>query len=88
MLTSFYPFLQKMSMNSAKMGTVLLRLVTLASLALVVAGNGDIYIVVMHGDPVVSYDGGIEGFSPTAVDLEEEFDVTRYTPSGFLSVFE
>lgn len=60
-----------------KMVTVLLGWVVLALLLLLVAGNGDIYIVVMDGDPVVSYDGGIEGFSPTAVDFVEDIDVTR-----------
>lgn len=61
----------------AKMGTVLLGWVVLDLLLLLVAENGGIYVVVMDGDLVVSYDGGIEGFAPTAVHFEEEIDVTR-----------
>jgi hypothetical protein len=44
----------------------------------VVLGTHDVYIVTMEGDPVVSYQGGVEGFPATAVDLDEEMDVTRY----------
>ena len=47
-------------------------------LRLLVLGRGDVYIVTMEGEPVVSYNGGIEGFSATASDLEEEMDITRY----------
>jgi hypothetical protein len=44
----------------------------------VVLGTHDVYIVTMEGDPVVSYRGGVEGFPATAVDLDDEMDVTRY----------
>lgn len=47
----------------------------------VVLGTHDVYIVVMEGDPVVSYRGGVDGFPATAVDLDEEMDVTRYLPT-------
>jgi hypothetical protein len=43
----------------------------------VVLGTHDVYIVTMEGDPVVIYRGGVEGFPATAVDLDEEMDVSR-----------
>jgi hypothetical protein len=44
----------------------------------VVLGTHDVYIVTMEGEPVVSYRGGVEGFPATAMDLDDELDVTRY----------
>lgn len=49
----------------------------LAFLGVLVSGNGDIYIVVMQGEPVVNYRGGVEGFVSTAPDSDEKIDVTR-----------
>jgi hypothetical protein len=40
-------------------------------------GTHDVYIVTMEGDPVVSYRGGVQGFPATAVDSDEEIDLTR-----------
>ena len=51
--------------------------VVAAALSLLVLANGEIYIVNMIGEPVVSYTGGIEGLPPTAIDLVDDFDVTR-----------
>lgn len=48
-----------------------------AFLPLLVLVSGDVYIVTMEGEPVVSYGGGIEGFSATSLDLVEELDITR-----------
>lgn len=45
-------------------------------LPLLVLVTGDVYIVTLEGEPVVSYSGGIEGFSATSVDLSEEMDIT------------
>jgi hypothetical protein len=42
-----------------------------------VLGTHDVYIVTMEGDPVVSYRGDVDGFPATAVDLDEEMDVSR-----------
>ncbi|AQK81150.1 Subtilisin-like protease SBT2.6 [Zea mays] len=39
-------------------------------------GTHDVYIVTMEGDPVVSYRGGVQGFPATAVDSDEEIDLT------------
>ncbi|AQK66756.1 Subtilisin-like protease SBT2.6 [Zea mays] len=49
----------------------------------VVLGTHDVYIVVMEGDPVVSYRGGVDGFPATAVDLDEEMDVTSEAVTSY-----
>lgn len=41
-------------------------------------GRAEIYIVMIEGDPVISYKGGVNGFEATAVDSDEKIDVTRY----------
>lgn len=46
-------------------------------LPFLVIGSGDIYIVTMEGEPIVSYSGGVEGFAPTATDSVEEMNITR-----------
>lgn len=51
--------------------------VLFALLPLLAFGQGDVYLATVEGEPVVSYSGGIEGFSATAVDPAEEFDITR-----------
>lgn len=43
----------------------------------VVLGTHDVYIVTMEGEPVVSYRGGVEGFPATAIDLDEDMEITR-----------
>ncbi|CAD6335535.1 unnamed protein product [Miscanthus lutarioriparius] len=48
-----------------------------------VLGTHDVYIVTMEGDPVVSYQGGVEGFPATAVDLDEEMDVTSEAVASY-----
>ncbi|KAL4205347.1 hypothetical protein AMTRI_Chr01g114170 [Amborella trichopoda] len=40
----------------------------LVILCFLVHGNGEIYIVTVQGEPVVTYQGGIDGFSATAID--------------------
>ncbi|XP_068643871.1 subtilisin-like protease SBT2.5 [Aristolochia californica] len=57
------------------MRAMVLLLAVLALLGLLVSGDGDIYIVTMHGEPVVSYTGGIEGFDPTALEFGEKIDI-------------
>lgn len=47
-------------------------------LLLLVLVRGDVYIVTMEGEPVVNYNGGVEGFSATSLDLAEELDISRY----------
>ncbi|RWR75225.1 Peptidase S8/S53 domain-containing protein [Cinnamomum micranthum f. kanehirae] len=51
----------------------------LAFLGALVSGNGDVYIVIMEGEPVVSYRGGLEGFAATASDSDEKINVTSET---------
>ncbi|KAL8096762.1 subtilisin-like protease SBT2.5 [Apium graveolens] len=41
-----------------------------------IIAKAEIYIVTVEGDPVISYRGGIDGFSATAVESDEELDVT------------
>ncbi|ONK69503.1 uncharacterized protein A4U43_C05F23620 [Asparagus officinalis] len=59
-----------------QMKKMTLRYMMLAVFPLLVFGSGDVYIVTMEGEPVVSYNGGIEGFSATSVDLAEDTDIT------------
>ncbi|XP_068636449.1 subtilisin-like protease SBT2.5 isoform X3 [Aristolochia californica] len=63
------------SLRWSKIGAMVLRLAVLALLGLLVSVNGDIYIVTMHGEPVVSYTGGIDGFAPTASEFGNKIDV-------------
>lgn len=46
-------------------------------------GDAEIYIVTMEGEPVMSYQGGIDGFEATAADTDEKVDVTRYANVRF-----
>lgn len=43
----------------------------------IVYGSHDVYIVAIEGDPVVSYEGNIEGLPATATDTVEEMDFHR-----------
>lgn len=45
--------------------------------SLLIIAKGEIYIVTVEGEPVVSYTGGVDGFAATAVESDEELDVTR-----------
>ncbi|OIW18698.1 hypothetical protein TanjilG_13450 [Lupinus angustifolius] len=53
-------------------GCVLLIIVS----TLVVAGKGEVYIVTVEGEPIISYAGGIDGFRATAVESDESIDTT------------
>ncbi|KAL3512415.1 hypothetical protein ACH5RR_025132 [Cinchona calisaya] len=39
-------------------------------------GSAEIYIVMVEGEPVISYKGGVNGFEATAVESDEKIDVT------------
>ncbi|KAG1331974.1 hypothetical protein COCNU_02G019420 [Cocos nucifera] len=52
-------------------------------LPLLVTGSGDIYIVTMEGEPIVSYGGGVKGFAPTAADSVEEMDITSEAVTSY-----
>lgn len=52
-------------------------------LPLLVSASGDIYIVTMQGEPIVSYSGGVEGFAPTATDVVEEMDITSEAVTSY-----
>uniref|UniRef100_A0A7N0R8Y9 Uncharacterized protein n=1 Tax=Kalanchoe fedtschenkoi TaxID=63787 RepID=A0A7N0R8Y9_KALFE len=50
---------------------------TIAVLLTILAfGEGEIYIATLEGEPIVSYQGGLDGFEGTAVDADEKIDVT------------
>ncbi|KAJ0965580.1 hypothetical protein J5N97_026718 [Dioscorea zingiberensis] len=55
----------------------------LGFLPLLAFGQGHVYMVTVEGEPVVSYAGGIEGFSATAADLAEEFDITSESITSY-----
>jgi len=58
--------------------------------ALVVSVKGEIYIVTVEGEPIISYTGGIDEFEATAVESDEKIDTTRYLVSvtlNFLAMF-
>lgn len=59
------------------MGKIQIDFVILMLFAFPIIAKAEIYIVTVEGDPVISYRGGIDGFSATAVDSDEELDVTR-----------
>ncbi|PKU63336.1 subtilisin-like protease SBT2.5 [Dendrobium catenatum] len=46
-------------------------------------GSGDVYLITMEGEPVVSYMGGIDGFSATAEDSMEEMDITSESVTSY-----
>lgn len=73
-------------MRFLEFGCVLLIVV----LALVVSVKGEIYIVTVEGEPIISYTGGIDEFEATAVESDEKVDTTRYLVSvtlNFLVMF-
>ncbi|KAB8103721.1 hypothetical protein EE612_036299 [Oryza sativa] len=49
----------------------------------VVLGTHDVYIVTMEGEPVVSYRGGVEGFPATAIDLDEDMEITSEAVTSY-----
>lgn len=57
------------------------------SLPLLALGSGEVYIVTVEGEPVVSYSGGVDGFSATAIDLAEEMDITRWVLASILLTY-
>lgn len=69
------------------MGKIQIDFVVLMLFAFPFITKAEIYIVTVEGDPVISYRGGIDGFSATAVESDEELDVTRYMLVLFLIIF-
>lgn len=64
--------------RSVKMRAIEFGCAIVVLLGLLIAGNAEIYIVTVEGEPVISYKGGVPGFEPTAVESDETLDVTRY----------
>lgn len=60
------------------MGKIQICFVLLMLFAYLITAKAEIYIVTVEGEPVISYRGGIDGFAATAVESDEELDVTRF----------
>ncbi|KAM1859822.1 hypothetical protein ACFX13_012072 [Malus domestica] len=45
--------------------------------SLLIIGKADVYIVTIEGEPIISYQGGVDGFEATAVESDEKIDTTR-----------
>ncbi|KAK1276836.1 Subtilisin-like protease [Acorus gramineus] len=54
-----------------------------ALFGLVIYGNAEVYIVTVEGEPVVTYEGGIEGFAATSVDSAEDMDITSESVTSY-----
>ncbi|XP_072953253.1 subtilisin-like protease SBT2.5 isoform X2 [Typha angustifolia] len=67
----------------AKMKRITLTWLFLMFLLCIAFGTHDVYIVTIEGEPVVSYNGGVEGFAATAVDLVEEMDITSEAVTSY-----
>lgn len=46
--------------------------------ALLVTVSAEVYIVTMEGEPIISYQGGENGYEATAVESDEKIDTSRY----------
>ncbi|XP_068332097.1 subtilisin-like protease SBT2.6 isoform X1 [Pyrus communis] len=44
--------------------------------SLLIIGKADVYIVTIEGEPIISYQGGVDGFEATAVESDEKIDTT------------
>lgn len=53
-------------------------LVVFAVSALLVTVTAEVYIVTMEGEPIISYQGGENGYEATAVESDEKIDTSRY----------
>lgn len=51
--------------------------------ALLSTVTADVYIVTMEGDPIISYQGGENGYEATAVESDERIDTSRYFLDSF-----
>lgn len=63
---------------SMKMIDMVFKFAILLSFGLLVSANADVYTVIMEGEPVITYRGGVGGFAATASESGEKIDVTRY----------
>ncbi|MBA0553192.1 hypothetical protein Golob_012394 [Gossypium lobatum] len=62
--------------------------VLLVLLGLVVKGKAEIYIVIVEGEPIISYKGGENGFEATAVESDEKLDTTSELVTSYASHLE
>ncbi|KAM7268332.1 hypothetical protein ACFE04_010498 [Oxalis oulophora] len=58
------------------------------STSLLNANKGDIFIVTLEGDPVISYKGGDNDFEPTAVDSDHKIDTTSEVVTAYAQHLE
>lgn len=59
-----------------RMMDVLFLIILLSSILTI--GNAEVYIVTVEGEPIISYEGGENGFKATSVEFDEKIDTTRY----------
>ncbi|XP_074592238.1 subtilisin-like protease SBT2.6 [Curcuma longa] len=52
-------------------------------LSFLTIASGEVYIVHVEGEPVVSYNGGVDGFSATAIDITQEMDITSESVTSY-----
>ncbi|XP_042452264.1 subtilisin-like protease SBT2.5 [Zingiber officinale] len=60
-----------------------LAITVLFLLSFLTIASGEVYIVHVEGEPVVSYNGGVDGFSATAIDITQEMDITSESVTSY-----
>ncbi|XP_042408017.1 subtilisin-like protease SBT2.5 [Zingiber officinale] len=60
-----------------------LAITVLSLLSFLTIASGEVYIVHVEGEPVVSYNGGVDGFSATAIDISQEMDITSESVTSY-----
>ncbi|KAJ8616948.1 hypothetical protein MRB53_013134 [Persea americana] len=68
---------------SMKMIDMVFKFAILLSFGLLVSANADVYTVIMEGEPVITYRGGVGGFAATASESGEKIDVTSETVKSY-----
>ncbi|CAN6725700.1 unnamed protein product [Malus baccata var. baccata] len=51
--------------------------------SLLIVGKADVYIVTIEGEPIISYQGGVDGFEATAVESDEKIDTTSESVTSY-----
>ncbi|KAB2600064.1 subtilisin-like protease [Pyrus ussuriensis x Pyrus communis] len=51
--------------------------------SLLIIGKADVYIVTIEGEPIISYQGGVDGFEATAVESDEKIDTTSESVTSY-----
>ncbi|XP_048423759.1 subtilisin-like protease SBT2.6 isoform X1 [Pyrus x bretschneideri] len=56
--------------------------------SLLIIGKADVYIVTIEGEPIISYQGGVDGFEATAVESDEKIDTTSESVTSYAQHLE